>query len=378
MISSKRWRFFSFLIVLALLLVACQPAAPAAEEPAAEAEAPAEEVAEEAPAEEVAEEAPAEEMMDAPTELRVAGVLTTGLDNAWDATFIESFKRVQAESPHGLEIADIDFTEGVWGDAAKNVIREYAKTGNYDIIWTNSAFSDEIAEIHSEFPEILFVTVGSGNRVLGDNTIWIFNHIHECGYLQGIQAGSLTESDVIGIVGTYPAEDVNDVIHGFINGAKSVNPDVQVKITFIESWYDPPKALEAANAQITAGVDQMYMMAEAFEPCEEQDIGCYAKYIDYNFAAPDNIISSAMMYVDPGINFVIDRWYTHKTTGEPYPEETDTVWFTAAEGHCDLSPYHGTADKVPQEVKDLVEETRQKIMDGSFTVELDMSIPESD
>ena len=186
------------------------------------------------------------------------------------------------------------------------------------------------------------------------------------------------KSDKIGIVGTFPAEDVNDVINSYINGAKSVNPDTQVKITFIESWYDPPQAIEAANAQIAAGVDQMYMMAEAFEPCVENDIMCYAKYIDYNFAAPDNVLVSALMYVDPHINFVIDRWWTHKTTGDPYPDESETVWFPMAEGTCDLSSYHGLEGEIPQELKDAVEAKRQEILDGTFTVELDMTVPESD
>ena len=367
MVWLKRLSLMGILTIMVLALTACGGGtveeAPVVEAPAAEANTQYDE--------------PAEEMKE-PTKLNMAAIVTAGPENSWDAAFIEAYKRVQAESPYGLTLGDLDYTEGVWGDEAKVVLREYAKTGKYDIIWSNSAFSDEVSVLKDEFPEILWVTVGSGNRVLGDNSIWVFHHIHECGYLQGLLAGSLTETNTLGIVGTYPAEDVNDVIHAFINGAKEVNPDVETRITFIESWYDPPKALEAANAQIAAGVDQMYMMAEAFEPCIEQDIMCYAKYIDYNFAAPDNIISSALMFVDPHINYVIERWWTHMTTNEPYPEVEESVWFTMAEEACDVSPYHGLEGEIPQDVKDLVEDTRQKIMDGTFTVELDMSIYESD
>ena len=357
---ATKWKIAGLLVILILILAACGGG-----------------TAEEAvPEESVPEEAAPE--MEEPTELKMAAIITVGPENSWDASFLEAYARVQAELPHGLTMNDLDYTEGVWGDQAMVVLREYAKTGLYDIIWSNSAFSDEVSVLKDEFPEILWVTVGSGNRVLGDNSIWVFHHIHECGYLQGMLSGSLTETDKIGIVGTFPAEDVNDVINGYINGAKSVNPDTQVKITFIESWYDPPKAIEAANAQIAAGVDQMYMMAEAFEPCVENDIMCYAKYIDYNFAAPDNVLVSALMYVDPHINFVIDRWWTHKTTGDPYPDESETVWFPMAEGTCDLSSYHGLEGEIPQELKDAVEAKRQEILDGTFTVELDMTVPESD
>ena len=197
MMSLKRWHVFGILMILVLILAACGGGGAAEEAPAAEEPAAAEEAA---PEEEMAE-------MEAPTELSMAAILTAGLENSWDAAFIDAYKRVQVESPHGLKLNDIDFTEGVWGDQAMVVLREYAKTGKYDIIWSNSAFSDEVSVLKDEFPDILWVTVGSGNRVLNDNTIWMFHHIHECGYLQGILAGSLTETDTIGIVGTYPAEE---------------------------------------------------------------------------------------------------------------------------------------------------------------------------
>ena len=355
----------SVLLLFALILTACGGATPAAEEPAAEEPA----------AEEPATEEPAAEE---PTELRVAAILTAGLENAWDASFVGSFQNIQEEAPHGLTIHDLDYTEGVWGDEAEVIMREYAKTGQYDIIWANSSFSDQVEKLMVEYPEILWVTVGSGNRPLGGNSYLIYQHIHECGYLQGILAGSLTESDTIGIVGTFPADDVNDVANGFISGARSVNPDVKVKVTFIESWYDPPKALEAANAQIAAGVDQMYMMAEAFEPCEENGIICYAKYIDYNFAGPNSVLSSAIMHWEPHIRYIIDEWWNHKTTGEPYDAPMDQVWFSMAEGACNLSPYHGLESIVPQELKDAVAQAEQQILDGTLVVELNTETPVSD
>lgn len=355
----------SLILVITLLIAGCAPAAQPTAAPAA-TEAPAE-----APA---ATEAPAAA---APTEFAMAAVLTAGPENAWDKSFLDSYKAVQQAAPHGLKLADIDYTEGIFGDEAEVVMRNYAKTGKYDVIWANSSFSDQIEKLMKEFPEILWVSVGSGNRPLGGNSYLIYQHIHECGYLQGMLAGGLTKTNTLGIVGTFPADDVNDVANGFVAGAKSVNPDVKLKVTFIESWYDPPKAVEAANAQIAAGVDQMYMMAEAFEPCEAGGIMCYAKYIDYNFAGPNSVVSSAMMFWEPHINYIVDQWWNHKTAGAAYNAPMEAVWFGIADGACKMSPYHALESKIPQDLKDKVAQAEKDILSGALKIDLNVDTPVS-
>ena len=312
------------------------------------------------------------------TELHVAAVLTVGPEQAWDKSFLESFQRVQAAQPHGLNIADITYTENVFGDQAEEVMRTYAQTGDYDIIWANSSYSDQVKKLRLEFPEILWVVVGSGNEGMGGNGYFLFQHLHEPSYLMGMLAGSLTKTNVVGVVSTFPADDVNDVNNAFIAGAKSVNPDVKGKVTYIQSWYDPAKGAEAGNAQIAAGVDQMLMSAEAFDVCTTQQIMCYAHYVDYFQTAPDAIVASAIMNFDPAINYIIDEWWSHKTTGEAYNAPMDPVWFTMAQGSSELSPYHNFDSIIPQDVKDLVNQKKQEILDGKFTVPLDLSTPSSD
>ena len=68
----------------------------------------------------------------------------------------------------------------------------------------------------------------------------------------------MTTANKIGMVGGYPIGEVNRLFHAFMNGALSVNDGIKFKVTFIGSWYDPPKAKEAAMAQVEAGVDVMY------------------------------------------------------------------------------------------------------------------------
>jgi basic membrane protein A len=312
-----------------------------------------------------------------PTELHMAAILTVGLDNAWDRTFVEAYKRVQAEKPHGLTMADLDYTEGVWGDEAETVLRAYAESGKYDIIWAHSTYSDQVKNLKDEFPEIAWVVVGSGNEGLGGNVYWVYKRIHEPSYLMGILAGCSTKTNVIGAVGTYAYDDVNDEINAFFEGAKTVNPDVKQKVSFIESWYDPAKALEAANAQIAAGVDHMDMIAESYEPCVENNILCYGIYQDYNFAAPENVLTSALAYWDPDIKWVIDGWYNHKTIGEPYSAPTEKHWFNMKDGASGLADFHGVDAKIPQECMDKYNQAYQDFMAGKLDVPLNIEVPVS-
>lgn len=311
---------------------------------------------------------------DAAKTLNIAAMLSSGPDHAWDATFLQSYKNMQQAAPHGVKIADLVHTDGVWGEQAESVMREYAETGKYDIIWANSSYGDQVEKLMKEYPDILWVYVGSGNRPLGGNAYWVYKRIFEPAYLMGTIAGRMTKSNVVGAVGTYAFDDVNDHVNAFFDGVKAVNPNAKTKVSFIESWFDPNKAAEAANAQIAAGVDNMYMVAEAFEPCKEKKIYCYGIYKDYSFAAPDQILTSALAKWEPEIQWVIDQWWEHKSKGTPYNAPSDSKWFTMAEGGSDLAPLNAI---VPEAMKTEVEKSKSEIKSGALKVKLNIEPPKA-
>ena len=101
-------------------------------------------------------------------------------------------------------------------------------------------------------------------------------------------AGGLTESNVIGVVGGLPVPEVNRIVNAFIAGAESVNPEVDVKTTFINSWFDPAAAKEAALAQIDAGADVLF--AERFgviEAAAENGLCSFGNMSDQKDLAPE-------------------------------------------------------------------------------------------
>lgn len=312
-----------------------------------------------------------------PTALNIAVILSAGLESSWDGGFIRALERVKETRPHNLEIA-WQYTDPLWGDDAGDAMRLFAESGQYDIIWAHSSYSDQVKKLKDEFPEILFVVVGSGNEGLGGNQYWVYKRVHEAAYVLGIMAGKLTESNILGVVGTYPADDVNDAINAFFDGARSVNSDIVRKVAFIESWYDPGKAAEMTSAQIATGADIIMTFAGNFKPCETAGILCFSHFADDNSYSPTTILSSTIANWDPDINWIIDQWWDHVTNGVVYDGNTEINWRGLGEGGVDIAPYHDLADRVPDDVKALVDAKLNEIKAGNFNVELDVSTPTSD
>jgi basic membrane lipoprotein Med (substrate-binding protein (PBP1-ABC) superfamily) len=356
---------FSLLLVCGMLLGACAPA-PAAEAPAAEEPA----------AEEPAAEEPAEEMA-APTEVRVAALFSYGIEQDWDGSMYDGLNKVRENPPHGLEMPEIAMTEGLWGEEATNVLREYAASGDVDIIINQSGVMDHVRPIYEDFPEVMFIISGTNpsEMVTGGNLYYIDKRIHEGSYLLGVAAGMQTESNIIGAVGPVSIDVTNSAINAFIEGAKSVNPDIEAKVTWIDSWYDPPKANEATAAMIAAGADQIFQRSDGFDACEEAGVTCYGVHADNSYLAPTTLGADVLDDWSFEVLWFIDQWYTAKSEGKPLASPDIMYWSPYAEGGSFLSEWY---QGVPQEVEDKIDELSAALKDGSLEVIENYEKPVSD
>lgn len=313
---------------------------------------------------------------DTPTKLRIGLILAAGIENSWEATLLAALERIRAEKPHGLDIT-WKASDPLWGDEAGEAMRLYAESGDFDVIWAHSTYSDQVKALQADFPEILFVVVGSGNQGLGGNQYWVYKRVNEPAYLLGVIAGMETKSGVIGAVGTFPADDVNDSLNAYFAGAKSVRPDVKTKVAFVQSWYDPPKAAQLAEAQLAEGADFLYQLAGNFQPCVEKNIFCFGNFGDENAAAPGVIVSSSMAVWDGDVMSIVDAWWAHKAEGKPFDGNKAPIWRGFAEGGSALAPYHGLDQKLKPETVAKIEALKAKILDGSLKVPLVISEPKA-
>lgn len=345
----KMWLFFSLMVILTLVLASCGAKPSVTEPPPAK-----------------------------PTELRIGAVFGSTIDEAWYKSFVQSFERIKAQKPYGLTLT-LDYTENVWGEDAERALRAYAESGKYQILWATSSYSDQVKNLKDQYPEILWSFSGSGNTALGGNAYWTYNHVHEPAYLLGVIAGSMTKSNVIGAVAGFPYDDVNDVLNAYIAGAKSVNPAVKAKITFIESWYDPPKAKEATYALIAAGADYIYAeRAGPFEAAAEKGVFAFGQYEDQNPMAPTVVVSSTILKWDPLFTYLIDEWWKHVTEGKPYNAPMEPVWFPMAQGSGDIAPLHGFEKTLPPELIQKIQQMKADMISGKLKIELNVNPPVSD
>lgn len=311
-----------------------------------------------------------EEAQTLPKTLKIGIILISPVEEPWNTALFQSLERVQKEKPHGVEIS-WKATENVFPPDAERVLRSYAKTGEYDIIIAHSTFPEAIDGVRKDFNDILFMGTGAGNIAFGGNAYWCDKYVHEPAYLMGIIAGMMTKSGIIGSVSNFPVPNEDAAVNGFVEGAKSVNPDTKHRITYLESWFDPPKGKEAAYAQIAAGADFIFAATHGpFEACREKGVLAFGSKVDQNSLAPDTIVSSSVARWDPSIKYLIDQWWDFKTKGTAYDAPLERVLFFMKDGGSELAPYHNLDSRIPQEVKDTVQKKKQEIMEGKFTVPL--------
>ena len=185
----------------------------------------------------------------------------------------------------------------------------------------------------------------------------------------------MTKSKKIGMVGGYPIGEVNRLFHAFMAGAKSVDPAIEFKVTFIGSWYDPPKAKEAAFAQIESGVDILYAeRAGVVDAAREKGLLAFGNVNDMNKEenGKDVVVTSALWHMENAINHAIERVKAGSFKAEDYKE-----WTMMQKGGASLAPYYEFEDKISADIKTKVAELSKKILAGDFVVEINDNEPKS-
>jgi basic membrane protein A len=300
--------------------------------------------------------------------LRVVSIFQTPIEEPWDGAIHQALLRAQKDL--GIQY---EWTEKVAGADFERVVREYAEKG-YDLVM-GDAFGQEQAarRVAKAYPKIKFL-FGSGLGAAQPNFGVFDDWIHEPAYLCGMIAGKLTKSNVLGVVGGHPVPEVNRLINAFKEGAREVNPGVKVKVAFIGSWFDPPKAKEAALAQIEAGADLLY--AERYgviDAAKERGKLAFGNLLDQQSLAPDTVITGPVWDMYPLAKFAVESVRRGSFVAMDYAE-----WTMMQKGGARLAPLRAWETKLPKDVVELVKKREAEIMSGLFRAPVDESKPSSD
>jgi basic membrane protein A len=291
----------------------------------------------------------------------------TPIEEPWDGVIHTALQEAADAGEIRYEWTD---DIGYAGDMER-VLREVAEQQEPNGI-LGDAFGNEeaVRRVGSEYTDIAFV-FGSGLGPSEPNVSVFDNWIHEPAYLCGLIAGGMTESGAIGVVGGHPVPEVNRIVNAFIDGVKETNADAQVLVTFINSWFDPAAAKEAALAQIDSGADVLF--AERFgviEAAVENDLWAFGNMSDQYELGPGHVLTGPVWDMAPTVEYVINQIKAGSYTAQDLKD-----FSMMAKGGARLAPYHGMDEKIPDDVLALVEQRGKEIEDGLFRVNIDEAAP---
>lgn len=296
--------------------------------------------------------------------LKVAAIYTVPVEQQWVG-------RIHKALNEAVDAGQItyEFSENVANTDYERVMREYAEQGVDLIVGESFAVERAARKVAAGYPDIALL-MGSSFGPEAPNYSVFDNYIHEPSYLSGMIAGAKTESNLIGMVGGFAIPEVNRLMHAFMAGAESVNPDVKFMVTFINSWYDPPKAKESAFAMIDKGADLLY--AERFgvsDAAMERGVLAIGNVIDTSADYPGTIVASALWHMETTIQNAI------KAVADGAFEAADYSEFSYMAQQGSSLVYD---DKlVPADVASMVEAKQAEILSGAFTVEVNDTEPKS-
>ncbi len=303
----------------------------------------------------------------AQAKLKVAAIYTVPFEQQWVSRIHKALKAAEARG-------DIEYkaTENVANADYERVMREYVAAGNTLIVGEAFAVEAAARKVAKDSPKVSFL-MGSSGKPQAPNFSVFDNYIQEPAYLSGMVAGGMTKSNKIGMVGGFPIPEVNRLMHAFMAGARETNPKVEFTVSFINSWFDPPKAKEATFAMIDKGADVLY--AERFgvsDAAKEKGKLAIGNVINTQDKYPDTVVASALWNMEPTIDEALKKVKAGKFTAEDYGKFS-TMKYKGSE----LAPLGTFATKVPAEIAAKVKAKEADILSGKFTVKVDDTQPKS-
>ena len=266
--------------------------------------------------------------------------------------------RLKMQEQLGIEAAFVEDVEET-SEAVRQAAEIFLSRGYNIIIGTSYGFGDGLLELAGEYPDIAFLNVAG--ETAADNLESFYARTYQPWYLAGMAAGAMTESGTIGIIAGFPVSVVNWDVNAFARGAQSMNPNVNVIVTFLNSWYDPVKERQAAEAIMEQGADVLATNMSSTAPivaAEEAGIWSIGFQNDMSAAAPTKHLTS-----------VIFNWETYFA---PVIEEIAAGDWTSGGlplvgleyGTADITPLN---DAVPADVAEQIMAMRTAFAEGTAT-----------
>ncbi len=264
--------------------------------------------------------------------------------------------RLAVEEEYGDKVETVYVESVPEGPDAERVLTQMALQGADLIFTTSFGFMEPTMNVAAKFPDVKFEHATGYQRAANVSTYSA--RFYEGRAVQGLIAGEMTESNIIGYIGSYPIPEVIRGINAAYIEAKKVNPDVEFRIVWAYTWFDPAKEAEAAKALIDAGADVILQHTDSTAPqAAAQEAGNVI-----TFGQASDMLDYAPK---PRVSSIIDNWnqYYIDRVGAVMDGtwESKDTWDGIASGMVEIGEI---TDAVPAEVKAAALELKDKIASG--------------
>lgn len=243
------------------------------------------------------------------------------------------------------------------GPDAERVMRDLVSQGHRLIFATSFGYLEPALRVARDFPNVRFEHAGGYKTATNLNT---YNARHYEGrYLAGLVAGAASKSGIVGYVAGFPVPEVIQGINAFALGLRAVNPNAQVRVLWLDTWFDPARERDAAFALVGQGADVLthHSASPAVAlAAEEKRVRLIAYHSDMRKFAPTMQLTA-----------VTHRWGGHYTRVAKAVQDgswkAQPVWGGLADGFVALAPL---GDDVSKETAALVQRRQADIVAGRF------------
>lgn len=294
---------------------------------------------------------------------RVAVIMPSAInDLAFSQSMYDALIAIQVE--RGEENFEIVYSEGMFVvDDAAAAIRDYASQGFDLVIAHGSQYGSSLQEIAPDFPETSFAW-GTTVDTFGLPNVFAYEALsQEGGYVNGVMAAMLSDSDVIGVVGPIETGDAKLYVDGFAVGAAATNADTQVNTNWIGSFSDVALASEAAQTHIGAGADVLtgtaQMVVGAIGVAEGNGVLWFGTQSSQTSLAPSIVVANQVYHWEVALNQMLEL-----IEGGTYGGQSFEI--TLANGGIEIE--FNAEYALPDDVKAAAEVAIDGIVDGSITI----------
>jgi simple sugar transport system substrate-binding protein len=242
------------------------------------------------------------------------------------------------------------------GPDAERSIEQLARAGNKLIFTTSFGFMDSTVKVARKYPNVMFEHATGFKRA--PNLATYAGRFYEGRYIQGIIAAKMSKKGVLGYIGSFPIPEVISGINATMLGAQSVNPNIKVKIIWVNTWFDPGKEADAAKALADQGADVLMQhtdSAAAMQIAAQRGILAFGQDSDMSKFGPKSqltaIVNNWAPYYTQRAKDILDGTW-----------KSGDIWGGLKSKLVTMAPY----TNMPDDVKALAQKTEAAITDGSL------------